>query len=115
MSKSESDSPSPLPNSRVPVERSPRSVSSKPTAERKPARLTSTPPDVSYRVRLVSSLSLRFSLVCLFYYQMAALEPFSSFSIATFLDEAFELPDKCDKETSEMCKDELLCQSMLIV
>ncbi|PNX76276.1 proline transporter, partial [Trifolium pratense] len=45
VSKSESDSPSPLQSSRLPVERSPRSVNSKPAVERKSAKATSTPPD----------------------------------------------------------------------
>ncbi|TKY67878.1 putative WEB family protein [Spatholobus suberectus] len=45
VSKSESESPSPLQNSRLSVERSPRSVSSKPTVERKSPRPSSTPPD----------------------------------------------------------------------
>ncbi|XP_057456844.1 WEB family protein At3g02930, chloroplastic-like [Lotus japonicus] len=45
VSKSQSDSPSPLQNSRPSVERSPRSVNSKPTVERKSPRPPSTPPD----------------------------------------------------------------------
>ncbi|XP_027354967.1 WEB family protein At5g16730, chloroplastic-like isoform X2 [Abrus precatorius] len=45
VSKSESESPSPLQNSRHSVERSPRSVNSKPTVERKSPRPASTPPD----------------------------------------------------------------------
>jgi hypothetical protein len=39
-----------LQSSRTPVERSPRSVNSKPAIERKSAKATSTPPDVSYRL-----------------------------------------------------------------
>ncbi|MCH99160.1 WEB family protein, partial [Trifolium medium] len=68
VSKSESDSPSPLQSSRLPVDRSPRSVNSKPVVERKSAKATSTPPDS---------------------------------------------PDKCDKETSEMCMDVIQCSSYL--
>ncbi|KAJ1415139.1 WEB family protein [Sesbania bispinosa] len=45
VSKSESESPSPLHNPRHSVERSPRSVNSKTTAERKLPRPVSTPPD----------------------------------------------------------------------
>ncbi|KAK7263995.1 hypothetical protein RJT34_31596 [Clitoria ternatea] len=45
VSKSESESPLPLQNSRLSVDRSPRSVNSKPTVERKSPRPTSTPPD----------------------------------------------------------------------
>ncbi|ESW03506.1 hypothetical protein PHAVU_011G019100 [Phaseolus vulgaris] len=45
VSKSESESPSPLQNSRLSVERSPRSVNSKPTIERKSPRPSATPPD----------------------------------------------------------------------
>ncbi|XP_019413435.1 PREDICTED: WEB family protein At3g02930, chloroplastic-like [Lupinus angustifolius] len=45
VSKTESDSPSPLQNSRLSVERSPRSANSKPILDRKSPRLTSTPPD----------------------------------------------------------------------
>ncbi|KAH1224443.1 hypothetical protein AAZX31_11G106600 [Glycine max] len=44
-SKPESESPSPLQNSRLSVERSPRSVNSKPTVERKSPRPSATPPD----------------------------------------------------------------------
>ncbi|XP_061354425.1 WEB family protein At3g02930, chloroplastic-like [Gastrolobium bilobum] len=45
VSKSESESPSPLQNSRLSAERSPRSLNSKSTAERKSPRPTSTPPE----------------------------------------------------------------------
>ncbi|XP_047155993.1 WEB family protein At3g02930, chloroplastic-like isoform X1 [Vigna umbellata] len=45
VSKSESESQSPLQNSRLSVERSPRSVNSKPTIERKSPRPSATPPD----------------------------------------------------------------------
>ncbi|KAK7312145.1 hypothetical protein VNO77_35792 [Canavalia gladiata] len=45
VSKSESESPSSLQNSRFSVERSPRSANSKPSVERKSPRPTSTPPD----------------------------------------------------------------------
>jgi hypothetical protein len=46
VAKSESDSPSPLQNSRLSVDRSPRSVTSKPTIERRSPKLA-TPPEVS--------------------------------------------------------------------
>ncbi|CAJ1934092.1 unnamed protein product [Sphenostylis stenocarpa] len=45
VSRSESESPSPLQTSRLSVERSPRSVNSKPTIERKSPRPSATPPD----------------------------------------------------------------------
>ncbi|KAL5129697.1 WEB family protein, chloroplastic [Glycine soja] len=45
VSKSESESPSPLQNSRLSVERSPRSVNSKPAVERKSPRPSATPLD----------------------------------------------------------------------
>ncbi|KAJ1391209.1 WEB family protein [Sesbania bispinosa] len=45
VSKPDSDSPSPLQNSRLSAEKSPRSLNSKPIAERKSPRPTSTPPD----------------------------------------------------------------------
>lgn len=44
VTKSASDSPSPLQSTRISVDRSPRSVASKPTVERKPTKL-GTPPD----------------------------------------------------------------------
>lgn len=44
MSKSDADSTSPLQNSRIPVEKSPRSVTSKPSVERRSPKI-STPPD----------------------------------------------------------------------
>jgi len=46
VAKSESDSPSPLQNSRLSVDRSPRSVTSKPTIERRSPKVA-TPPEVS--------------------------------------------------------------------
>lgn len=45
VTKSASESPSPLQNSRLSVEKSPRSVNSKPAVERKSAKATATPPD----------------------------------------------------------------------
>ncbi|XP_020214031.1 WEB family protein At3g02930, chloroplastic [Cajanus cajan] len=61
VSKSESDSPSPLQNSRLSVERSPRSVNSKPTIERKSPRPTSTPTD-KQPPRVVKSSELQSQL-----------------------------------------------------
>ncbi|PON77565.1 WEB family [Parasponia andersonii] len=45
IAKSESDSPSPLQNSRLSVDRSPRSVTSKPTIDRRSPKLTTPPPE----------------------------------------------------------------------
>lgn len=84
VTKSASESPSPLQNSRLSVEKSPRSVNSKPAVERKSAKATATPPDVSHnRLYLVYSLSLIFSFVCL-YCQIDAFEVFSFTSIPIF-------------------------------
>ena len=46
VAKSESDSPSPLQNSRLSVDRSPRTVTSKPAIERRSPKIA-TPPEVS--------------------------------------------------------------------
>jgi hypothetical protein len=53
-----------LQSSRLPVERSPRSVNSKPAIERKSAKATSTPPDVSYRLHSVISFFEIQSVFC---------------------------------------------------
>ncbi|KAM3200011.1 hypothetical protein P3L10_032371 [Capsicum annuum] len=48
LSKSDADSTSPLQNSRISVEKSPRSVTSKPSVERRSPKI-STPPDAFVR------------------------------------------------------------------
>ncbi|CAK7333651.1 unnamed protein product [Dovyalis caffra] len=62
VAKSESDSPSPLQSSRLSIDRSPRSISSKPTVDRRTPKLTSTTPPEKPQTRLVKGSELQAQL-----------------------------------------------------
>lgn len=63
VAKSESDSPSPLQNSRHSIDRSPRSVTSKPTAEPRSQKLATPPEKQPTRVAKVSETQAQLNLV----------------------------------------------------
>ncbi|GMP25298.1 hypothetical protein CsSME_00002237 [Camellia sinensis var. sinensis] len=63
VAKSDADSPSPLQNSRLSVDRSPRSANSKPTVDRRSPRLATPPDKQPTRVLKGSELQAQLSLV----------------------------------------------------
>ncbi|KAL2556541.1 WEB family protein [Forsythia ovata] len=62
IAKSEVDSPSPLPSSRLSVDRSPRSVPSKPTVDRRSPKLTTPPDKKTTRILKPSELQAELNL-----------------------------------------------------
>ncbi|KAE8077506.1 hypothetical protein FH972_016065 [Carpinus fangiana] len=63
VAKSESDSPSPLQNSRLSIDRSPRSVTSKPTIERRSPKLATPPEKQPTRIAKGSELQVQLNIV----------------------------------------------------
>ncbi|KAK4362780.1 hypothetical protein RND71_018021 [Anisodus tanguticus] len=63
LSKSDADSPSPLQNSRIPVEKSPRSVTSKPSVERRSPKISTPPDKKSTRILKPSELQAELNVV----------------------------------------------------
>lgn len=64
VTKAEPDSPSPLQNSRLSVDRSPRSINSKPTVERRSPKVT-TPPEKQQPTRVLKGSELQAQLTAL--------------------------------------------------
>ncbi|KAJ6877532.1 hypothetical protein NC651_030320 [Populus alba x Populus x berolinensis] len=62
VAKSESDSPSPLQSSRLSVDRSPRSINSKPTIDRRVPKVTSATPPEKPKTRVVKGSELQAQL-----------------------------------------------------
>ncbi|KAB5529758.1 hypothetical protein DKX38_019839 [Salix brachista] len=62
VAKSESDSPSPLQSSRLSIDRSPRSINSKPTIERRAPKVTNATPPEKPKTRVVKGSELQAQL-----------------------------------------------------